>query len=965
MASYQVNLPKTTFPMKADLAKREPDILRLWQEMNLYAKLLNSKTRSKRFILHDGPPYANGDIHLGHAFNKILKDMIMKAQFLSGYIAPYVPGWDCHGLPIELNVEKKLGKVNKDGDLAEIDKFIAACRDYATSYLQTQRDAFIRLGVFGDWEHPYATMHHTYEADIIRALAKIIDNGYVERGYKPVYWCVACKSALAEAEVEYQDKESPAIDVGFRVVTTGFFPVDAVTIPIWTTTPWTLPANEAVALHPDLEYVLVHCIKQGMEQNLLIAQDLLAAVMLRYGVTDYNVIAKYLGKDLVEIKLQHPFLSDKIVPVVLGDHVTVDAGTGAVHTAPGHGQEDFVVGQKYNLPVNNPVGEDGRFIVGTPFFAGENIFKANSQVIDLLRTCNNLLHETVVTHSYPHCWRHKTPLIFRATRQWFIRMDKPGVGGETLRQRVLALVEKVQWLPENGKDRIKDMVSQRPDWCVSRQRLWGVPIAVFMHKTTGELHPLNPKLMEIVAQQVAVTGISYWVHLDAGSFLQQHAADYVAEDYVKVTDILDVWFESGVSHFCVLQQRPELSFPADVYVEGIDQYRGWFQSSLVTAAALHGEAPYKTVISHGFTVDANGRKMSKSLGNVIAPQDIIKTLGIDVFRLCVASTYLHDDLAVSDEILQRTVDTYRMLRNTARFILGNLAGFVPAQDLLAPTELLALDRFIVGEMLTLQGKLRQYFATYNFHVACHLLETEVSNTLSSFYFSIIKDRLYTMPEKSVGRRSAQTALFHILEILLRVLAPILSFTAEEIWQELRKISPEREESVFLSQWYAAVACTADIPEQFESVVKPLIMSDVEVTNTDVFDWKHMQVVRAEAYKELEKLRANGDIGSSLEAEITLYCDNNTYQSWHMLESELRFIFITSSVMVQKMVDKPAQVTGIEVAGVFIETPRKSVHKKCCRCWHYRADVGDNAEHPELCGRCVSNVVGAGELRKYA
>ena len=931
--------------MKANLPKREPQILEFWRNIDL-ARVFVQKSKSRgKFIVHDGPPYANGAIHLGHAVNKILKDIINKVKLLDGYSVPFVPGWDCHGLPIELNVEKKLGKI---GVKVTVEEFITACRQYAAEQMQVQIDAFRRLGVVAAWQNRYCTMDFKYEADIVRALGCISKNGYLVRGYKPVHWCIDCGSALAEAEVEYRDKVSPAIDVRFTVLNPEKFAVKNVSIPIWTTTPWTLPANEAVCLHPKLEYLLLKC----GDEHLVILADLLDAVMQRYGVTDYQVVATYLGKDLQDIVLQHPLLDGKQVPVILGDYVTVDAGTGAVHTAPAHGQEDYEISLRYKLPVNNPVGPDGRFVATTPFFAKENVFAANEHIVAVLKEQGKLLHAAKLQHSYPHCWRHKTPLIFRATRQWFISMDKVGKTGQCLRELATTQIAKVNWLPQLGAERIANMVALRPDWCISRQRWWGVPIALFVHKETGEIHPDTWRLLDqVIIPKIEQEGIVYWHRLDAQEFLKKHAQG--AKDYEKVTDILDVWFDSGVTHYCVLQQNKELQMPADLYIEGNDQYRGWFQSSLLTAVALYGYAPYKTVVSHGFTVDAHGHKMSKSLGNVISPQEIITKHGADVLRLWVASNYMHDDLAASSEIFARNIDAYRMLRNTARFLLGNLFDFNVQEDLVSPQKMLLLDRWAVAQILQLAASCREHYNLMQFHLACNSIQGVLATTISSFYFSVIKDRLYTMPSKSLGRRSAQTALFHMLETLLRLITPILSFTAEEIWQELKQLEQaqnnnSRGTTVFASQWYEGVT-----------------MADFNLA-TDVItmdDWDCIQKIRNAVNKELERLRIDGKIGSSLAAEVTLYCDAAAYAVLKKLRDDLRFILITSRAVVQELAMVPANVIVTEVPGLQLEV-MPSEHKKCMRCWHYCADVGSN-EHSELCSRCEENLFGRGETRFVA
>ncbi|MBU0745098.1 MAG: isoleucine--tRNA ligase [Gammaproteobacteria bacterium] len=951
MTTYSVNLPETGFPMKANLPTREPKMLEFWQQLDLYKSFITTENSRGNFVLHDGPPYSNGDIHLGHAFNKVIKDIINKSKLLEGYNVPYVPGWDCHGLPIELNVEKKIGKA---GVKVSVEEFIAACRKYAIEQIQIQMKGFQRLGVVADWENFYSTMDFKYEANIVRSLMQIVDAGYVVRGYKPVHWCIACGSALAEAEVEYQDKVSPAIDIRFRVINPEKFKVTNLSIPIWTTTPWTLPANEAVCVHPKLKYVLVNCAT--LNEHFIIAEDLLSQVMQRYGEGNYKVEKVYIGEELQGLQLRHPFLDDKTVPVVLGDHVTFDIGTGAVHTAPAHGQDDYKVGLQNNLPIKNPVAANGKFLESTRFFAGKNVFEANPDVIVILKEHDNLIHEETLQHSYPHCWRHKTPLIFRATQQWFISMDGAPKGKASLRQQAQDSIVQVKWLPAQGENSIKSMVNQRPDWCISRQRFWGLPIALLVHKETGEIHPEMGRLIEeIIAPNIEKIGLVYWHQVEAVSFLKEHAKNKVdAENYEKVTDTLDVWFNSGVSHFCVLKQRPKLHFPADLYIEGSDQYRGWFQSSLLTALAMDGEAPYKTVVTHGFTVDAKGHKMSKSLGNVISPQQIIDKYGADVLRLWVGSSYLHDDLVVSDEIFARTIDVYRTLRNTARFLLGNLFDFNPVTDLVPAKKMLPLDRWAVTQVLNLAKHSRDHYDLYQFHTASNNLQVILANDISSFYFSVIKDRLYTMAASGLGRRSAQTALFHILEILVRLTAPILSFTAEEIWQEMREMDKakgisSRAESVFMSRWSEIVNET-----------------DFDLTQDQITDndWSEIKNYRAEVNKELEKLRVSGVIGSSLAAFVTLYCDDKILSVLRKLKDELRFVLITSSAAVSELSSAPEDAIVTGIPGLKLAAS-SSPYKKCSRCWHYCEDVGSNQEHPELCGRCVENLEGAGEIRLYA
>ncbi|WP_297526655.1 isoleucine--tRNA ligase [Thiohalobacter sp.] len=949
MSDYKdtLNLPRTDFPMRGNLAKREPEMLAHWNEIGLYRLIREAAAGRPRFILHDGPPYANGEIHIGHAVNKVLKDIIVKSKGLSGFDAPYVPGWDCHGLPIELNVEKKVGKPGVKVDAAG---FRAACRDYAREQVERQKRDFIRLGVSGDWEHPYLTMDFRFEADIIRALGRIAANGHLTKGYKPVHWCTDCGSALAEAEVEYEDKTSPAIDVRFEVLdeealmarcrhVEGAEGEGPVSVVIWTTTPWTLPANRAVALHPDLDYVVVQCEGNRGPERLMLADALLKDAMLRYGIDDYRVVAYCPGADLEGLRLAHPFYARE-VPVILGDHVTTDAGTGAVHTAPGHGQEDYVVGQRYGIPVDNPVGPDGRFLPDTELFAGQHVFAANDEVIEVLKARGALVHEEKLRHSYPHCWRHKTPIIFRATPQWFISMEAQG-----LREKALAEIGRVQWLPEWGRARIEGMVANRPDWCISRQRTWGVPIALFVHRQSGELHPDTPRLIEEVALAVERKGIDAWFELSAEALLGDEATDYD-----KVTDTLDVWFDSGVTHACVLDRREELRRPADLYLEGSDQHRGWFQSSLLTSVAMHGEAPYRSVLTHGFTVDAKGQKMSKSKGNVVAPQKVVNSLGADILRLWVAATDYRGEMSVSDEILKRMADAYRRLRNTARFLLANLEGFDPVEDAIAPDDMIMLDRWAVERARLLQQDLVRAYDRYEFHHIYQKVHNFCAVDMGAFYLDIIKDRQYTTQRDSLARRSAQTAMYLIVEALVRWLAPILSFTADEIW---RHIPGEREPTVFVETWF-------ELPEMF-------LADDALSRDYGMDFWARVIEVREAVSKELERLRVAGGIGSSLDAEVDLYCGREIHDLLARLGDELRFVLLTSDARIHPVTVPPDDAIHFTLSSndeIWVAVA-PSDHPKCVRCWHHRADVGSHPEHPELCGRCVENVAGDGEQRRYA
>ncbi len=935
-----LNLPKTAFPMKGNLAQREPERLKKWNEAGLYQQIREKAAGRPPFILHDGPPYANGAIHIGHAVNKVLKDIILKSKSLNGYDAPYVPGWDCHGLPIELMVEKKIGKA---GVKVSPSVFRKECRNYAAKQVKIQKEEFIRLGILGDWDNPYLTMDYAFEADIVRSLGKIALKGHLAKGSKPVHWCTDCGSALAEAEVEYEDKHSPAIDVRFQVVDEQAFLAGChhapehmgegpLSVIIWTTTPWTLPANQGVALNPELEYAVVQCEINGQQERIVLAEVLLKDAMLRYGIEDYHVIAYCKGETLNKQMLQHPFY-DRQVPIILGDHVTTDAGTGAVHTAPGHGQEDYVVGMKNGLPVDNPVDGNGVFLPSTPIFAGEHVFSANEHVLEVLKDEGKLLHHEAMLHSYPHCWRHKTPIIFRATPQWFVSMEQ-----NKLRELTLSEVNKVQWIPDWGQARIKSMLEGRPDWCISRQRTWGVPIAFFVNKENGELHPRTEELIEQVAERIEEKGIDAWFELDAAELLGDET-----DQYEKMQDTLDVWFDSGVTHAAVLNRREQLNFPADLYLEGSDQHRGWFQSSLLSSTAMNDVAPYKAVLTHGFTVDAEGKKMSKSKGNVVAPQSIMKNLGADVLRLWVAATDYRGEMNVSDEILKRTSDGYRRLRNTARFLLSNLNGFDPATDLIDAKDMLPLDRWVVDRAYQLQQDVVAAYEDYHFQMVYQKVHHFCAMDLGGFYLDIVKDRQYTAKADGLARRSAQTAMYHVVEALARWLAPITSYTADEIWQY---IPGERSDSIFLETWYSQ-----------------LFELDADCSMDRAF-WDEIISVRSAVSKEIEQYRSKGEIGSSLNAEVELYCEEKYFNSLEMLASELHFVFLTSGATLFDDKQCPDDAIQTEVEGIRLKV-KVSEHEKCTRCWHQREDVGVNDEHPELCGRCVENVAGDGEVRQFA
>lgn len=910
-----LNLADTPFPMRADLAKREPKWLEEWQNDDLYAKVRAKKSGLPKYILHDGPPYANGQIHLGHAVNKVLKDIITKSKNLSGFDAVYVPGWDCHGLPIEQKVEQKVGKVGQKVDARE---FRRLCREYAKSQIDLQRQDFKRLGVLADWENPYLTMNFKQEANIVRALGKIYENGHIIRGLKPVNWCLDCGSALAEAEVEYQDKQSDAIYVGFDLVDIkgvdlNGAPAQAV---IWTTTPWTLLANHAISLNATEEYQFVTTSK-GV---LLLASVLAESALAEMGLENLGVVASAKGQDLEYSLAQHPLITDRQVPLILGDHVTTDSGTGLVHTAPAHGVDDYVVGTKYSLPVENPVGDTGVYNDNAKVFVGEHIYKAQPKIIDALKASGHLLHHKTITHSYPHCWRHKTPIIFRATPQWFISMEKMG-----LRQKALDDIKKVKWTPAWGQNRIEAMVEGRPDWCISRQRTWGVPIPFFIHKDTDELHPKTNEFIEKAAQIIEKGGVEAWFEADCQDFLGDDA-----QHYHKINDTLDVWFDSGTTHFAVLDNDENLTNPADLYLEGSDQHRGWFQTSLLTSEAIYARAPFKQVLTHGFVVDMNGRKMSKSLGNIIEPQKQIDKTGADILRLWIASSDYRYEMTAGDKVFAGAVDTYRRIRNTLRFLLANTSDFDIKTDGVALDNLINLDKFILKQAQDTQRAILSAYEEMDFHQVVQAVSVFCSQALGGFYLDIIKDRTYTTKKDGQPRRSAQTALYHIAQALVRWIAPILPFTAQEAWLFIR---PDDDENkyIFTNTWY-------ELPTPIMTDIMP-------------YDWANILAVKDLVNKAIEDARGKKLISSNLTAKATISCDVDTYHALTKLGTEARFVFITSDVELQK-----------GELGVTI-TPADG--EKCVRCWHIRPDVGAHAVHTELCGRCIDNIDGSGEVRQYA
>lgn len=922
-----LNLPQTEFPMKANLSQKEPEILKKWEGMDIYSKIRVSRRGKPKYILHDGPPYANGHIHQGHALNKILKDIIVKIKTMEGYDAPYIPGWDCHGLPIEHQVDKELGPKKKGMGKSQIRKL---CREYADKFFKIQREEFKRLGIFGDWENPYLTMNYSYEADIVRELGKIIENGGLYKGSKPIHWCPTCKTALAEAEVEYEEHESPSIYVKFPLKINGkdrFSSLEQkdTSVVIWTTTPWTLPANLAIALNPDYKYGAA----DTGEEVLIMAIDLMEESMDKFGFVDYEIIDTFEGSELEGLVAEHPFM-DRESPLILGSHVTLDQGTGLVHTAPGHGQEDYEMALKYGLDIYNPVDNEGKFVPELPYFGGMKVWDANKSINEMLKEEGYLLKEEKIRHSYPHCWRCKKPVIFRATPQWFISMGK-----NDLRKRALDEINKVEWIPSWGRERIYQMVENRPDWCISRQRSWGVPITVFYCKGCKET-VFSREICEHVANLMDKNGADVWFDKDVKELMPSGVKCHKCggSDFEKEADILDVWFDSGVS-YTVVEKRDELSFPSDLYLEGSDQHRGWFHSSLLTSISIKGKAPYKSVLTHGYVVDGQGRKMSKSLGNVIAPQEVIDKYGAEVLRLWVSSENYREDIRLSDEILKRLSEAYRKIRNTFRYILGNLYDFDPSKNAVKYGDMFELDRFILHRLQGLIEEIRTAYENHEYHVFFHAFHNFCAVDLSSFYFDIIKDRLYTFSADSVGRRSAQTAIYEILMSMVKLMSPVLSFTAEEIWGFIP--GNAAIQSIHLSQ--------------FPDIRRDWI--DDKLSER----WEKLLLVRGEVLKALETSRKNKLIGHSLDAKITLFCPDELKILLEGYKGELSAIFIVSAVdtLPASAVSKePNALKSDVVEGLFISVSQ-ALGKKCERCWNYNESVGDNNEHPTVCERCIGNL----------
>ncbi|AHG60221.1 isoleucine--tRNA ligase [Buchnera aphidicola] len=932
-----LNLPDTKFSMRGNLTQKEPIILKNWYENDLYKLIRKKKEGKKIFFLHDGPPYANGNIHIGHAVNKILKDIIIKFKNISGFDAPFIPSWDCHGLPIEQKVEEGILDKNKKISTSTFQK---KCRQYAINQVKTQKEDFIRLGVLGDWENPHLTMDFKNEANIIRTLSCIIEKKYLYQDFKPIHWCLQCTSSLSEAEIEYSKKKSDSIIVALKseqnsilrkLFNCSLLNKKEIYLPIWTTTPWTLPASQAITLHPDFEYQLI----ETQKWNIIVAKELVNHLFKILKIKKWKVINSLLGKNLEYIKFLHPFLKNISLPVILGKHVNLESGTGAVHTAPDHGPDDYTISKKYNIKTKHLVDVQGNYIdnIHTKL-NGINILKANEIIIKILVDYNILLHYETLTHSYPHCWRHKTPIIYRATPQWFINIDQ-----RHLRNNSLKEIKKVSWIPEWGESRIKELIKKRPDWCISRQRKWGVPMSIFIHKKTGKIHPETSILMEIIAKKVEIEGIQAWWNIDLREILgKEHSS------YIQIFDILDVWFESGNTHTSIKYKNKKYTKnSADMYLEGSDQHRGWFMSSLIISTLINGKAPYSNVLTHGFVIDGKGQKMSKSIGNTISPNQIIKTLGADILRLWVASSNYCNDISISDEILKNASDTYRRIRNTARFLIASISDFKPEKHIIDRDKMLSLDKWAIGQTKIVQEEIIEFYKNYNFHAVVQRLMYFCSIEMGSFYLDIIKDRQYTFKKNSQERRSCQTAIYYIIQSLVRWIAPILSFTANEIWDYL----PEKSSKyVFTEEWFDKL---------------------FHLNQDDLFNyqfWNEIINIKNEINKFLEEEIKNKNINNSLEASIILYVLPKLFKKLTILNKELKFIFLTSDAQVKLYDSAPINTKKSKTLSFFKISLKKIKKQKCLRCWHYAIDIKKNIKNSNICNRCILNTQGNGEKRKF-
>ncbi|WP_422667101.1 isoleucine--tRNA ligase [Buchnera aphidicola] len=931
-----LNLPHTTFSMRGNLSKKEPEILKDWYKNNLYQLIRKKKENKKIFFLHDGPPYANGNIHIGHAVNKILKDIIIKSKNLSGFDAPYIPSWDCHGLPIEQKVELLLNKKKEKISLLEFQK---ECREYAQKQVSKQKEDFIRLGVIGDWNNPHLTMDFKNEAQIIRTLAAIINKKQLYRGFKPIHWCLVCRSSLSEAEVEYNTKKSDSIIVALKsnenTILKKIFNINILNkkiyLPIWTTTPWTLPASQAISIHPEFIYQLIETDKYC----LILVKELVKKILNTLEINEWKILNEIKGEKLENIKFLHPFLKNIYLPIILGNHVDLETGTGAVHTAPDHGVDDYIICQKYNITPINIINGKGDYTKNIHEKLNNiNILQANTIIIQLLKNHNALLHHEYITHNYPHCWRHKNPIIFRATPQWFISIDK-----KKLRLKSFQEVQNVLWIPRWGGVRISEMIKNRPDWCISRQRKWGVPMCIFIHKKTGEIHPNTIYLMEKIAQQVELLGIQAWWKLDLKQILGE---DH--KKYDKSEDILDVWFDSGNTHTSIqYQNKKYITNHANMYLEGSDQHRGWFMSSLIISTLIQGRAPYNEVLTHGFVVDKKGEKMSKSIGNTISPNNIVNTLGADVLRLWVASSNYSGDISISDDILKRSSDIYRRIRNTARFMLSNIYDFQPKKHIVLEKDMIYLDKWAISQTKMIQDKIIEFYQNYNFHSIVKRIMYFCSIEMGSFYLDIIKDRQYTLKKNSIERRSCQTAMYYILNALVRWISPILSFTANEIWSHLPN---NNSPYVFTEEWFDQLFCLNNHTDFNHTV------------------WNTLIELKNEVNKYLEEEKKNKNINNTLEASITIYVHNNLEKILNLFEKELKFIFLTSNIIVKKYEEAPINAKKNITTLQFKIVIKKIQGQKCPRCWHYNVIPDKQLKNFYICSRCLLNTVGNGEKRKF-